>query len=144
MAEWDIQTWVVGGTGLAGAITILITKGISFFRNEQTAQANSGAQKTSFDTLRLQIEALQADNADLRREFHIMDNKLHKQQTKLTRTEMLVRQFVGLVREHGITVPGYMQAELDDILADERPIEEPRPADARTRATDSKVAPLQA
>ena len=131
MTEWDLPEKVFGGAVSLGAVALLFQKAISFFRTEQAAQSVSTAQKTSFDTLRSQIEALQADNALLHQQFHIMDAKLHRQQTKLTRTEMLVRQFMGLVKEHGVTVPGYMQEELDDILDE-------RPADARTRTTDAK------
>ena len=131
MTEWELSEKVFGGAVGLGAVALLFQKAISFFRTEQAAQSVSTAQKTSFDTLRSQIEALQADNALLHQQFHIMDAKLHRQQTKLTRTEMLVRQFMGLVKEHGVTVPGYMQEELDDILDE-------RPADARTRTTDAK------
>jgi len=131
MTEWELPEKVFGGAVGLGAVALLFQKAISFFRTEQAAQSVSTAQKTSFDTLRSQIEALQADNALLHQQFHIMDAKLHRQQTKLTRTEMLVRQFMGLVKEHGVTVPGYMQEELDDILDE-------RPADARTRTTDAK------
>jgi len=131
MDEWEIPKQVAGGAGVTAMLALAIAKGISFLRSEQAAQNGSTATSESFKTLRLQIEALQADNVLLRKEFHVMDTKLHRQQTKLTRTEMLVRQFMGLVKEHGVTVPGYMQEELDDIL-------EERPVDSRTRATDSK------
>lgn len=132
MDEWDFSNKAAIGAGGLAALAVLIQKAISFFRAEQAAQSNSTANATSFNTLRLQIEALQADNVLLRKEFHLMDTKLHRQQTKLTRTEMLVRQFMGLVREHGISVPGYMQDELDDLL------QEDRGPESRTRATDLK------
>jgi len=127
MDDWELPKQVAGGAGVLAMITIAIAKGISFLRAEQSAQNGSAANAEGFKTLRLQIEALQADNVLLRKEFHLMDTKLHRQQTKLTRTEMLVRQFMGLVKEHGVTVPSYMQEELDDILDE-------RPADARTHA----------
>jgi len=131
MTEWELPEKVFGGAVGLGAVALLFQKAISFFRTEQAAQSVSTAQKTSFDTLRSQIEALQADNALLHQQFHIMDAKLHRQQTKLTRTEMLVRQFMGLVKEHGITVPGYMQDELGDLLEERTP-------ETRTRASDAK------
>ena len=132
MTEWDLSEKVFGGAVGLGAVALLFQKAISFFRTEQAAQSISTAQKTNFDSLRRQIEALQADNAMFHQQFHIMDAKLHRQQTKLTRTEMLVRQFMGLVKEHGITVPGYMQDELGDLL------QEDRGPETRTRATDTK------
>ncbi len=76
----------------------------------------SGTMDAQFKVLREQLEGQQNDNRLLRLEFNKMDVKLHRQQTKLTRTEMLVRQFVGLMREHNIEVPKYMQDELDDLL----------------------------
>ena len=132
MNEWDLPSKVGLGAGGLAAAAIVLQKAISFFRAEQAAQNISAAQSANFDTLREQIKALQADNVELRKEFHLMDAKLHRQQTKLTRTEMLVRQFVGLVREHGTPVPEYMQAELDDLLSQDRSPE------TRTRASDVK------
>ena len=134
MDNWDLSNKVAAGAGLLGLIAVALQKAISFFRAEQANQSSSAANAENFKTLRLQIEALQADNVELRKEFHLMDAKLHRQQTKLTRTEMLVRQFVGLVREHGTPVPAYMQAELDDLLQPDRA------PDTRTRATDAKEA----
>lgn len=132
MTEWDLPEKVGAGAAALAGIAIAVQKGISFLRNEQNSQSSSATQKTLFDTFRAQIEALQADNALLHQQFHIMDAKLHRQQTKLTRTEMLVRQFMGLVKEHGITVPTYMQDELGDLL------QEDRGPETRTRATDTK------
>lgn len=81
--------------------------------------ASAAATEAQFKALREQIEHLQADNKALHTAFNEMDAKLHRQQTKLTRTEMLVRQFVGLVKERGVEVPAFMQSELDDLLKPE-------------------------
>lgn len=64
-----------------------------------------------------QMEVLKAENKELRIAFQQLDAKLHRQQTKLTRTEMLLRQFVGLVKEYGVRVPDFMQIELTELLA---------------------------
>ena len=45
-----------------------------------------------------------------------MDRKLHMQQRTMTRMEMLLRQFSGLVQEHGTPVPAYMQKELMELI----------------------------
>ena len=111
---------VTGGTAL---VVTLAWYGRQFYMNWMKGRpeiAASGAMDAQFKVLREQIEALQRDNTELRLAFHQMDAKLHRQQTKLTRTEMLVRQFVGLVKEHGIPVPQFMQEELDDLLAPDK------------------------
>ena len=130
--DLDVSEKAFGGVTVIGFAVVVLQKAISFFRAEQANQSSSTANAVGYNTLRLQIEALQADNADLRREFNLIDTKLHKQQVKLTRTEMLVRQFVGLVREHGTPIPAFMQDELDDLLKPERE------AELRTRASDTK------
>ncbi len=129
-SEWDISQKVLGGAGLVGVAIVALQKTISFFRAEQTLQLSNTASAANFKSLREQIEALQADNTEIRNQFYMLDAKLHRQQTKLTRTEMLVRQFVGLVKENGIVVPAYMQDELDELLKPDRP------PDIRTRASD--------
>lgn len=83
--------------------------------------ASAAAVEAQFKALREQIEHLQADNKALHKGFNEMDIKLHRQQTKLTRTEMLLRQFVGLVQQHGTPVPAFMQKEVDDLLNPETP-----------------------
>ncbi len=110
---------VTGGTAL---IVTLAWYGRQFYLNwmkSRTDVVASSAVEQQIRMLQDQMTEVRAENKELRLAFHQMDLKLHRQQTKLTRTEMLVRQFVGLMREHNIEVPGYMQAELDDLLKPE-------------------------
>ena len=122
--------WQILGLGIAGlsGAVMLIFKVLSVVRKEQEGQASSIATKSQFDLLQSQIRACQADNTLLREQFNLMDVKLHRQQTKLTRTEMLLRQFCGLVRDHGIPIPRHMLDELADLIGDDGPPPEPPPA----------------
>lgn len=129
--QWDISEQVLGGTGVLATLAYSVQKFMTVFRNEASNQASASAIESQFNSLRKQIEALQTDNSDLRKAFNEMDIKLHKQQTKLTRTEMLVRQFVGLMREHGTPIPAFMQTELNDLIKTDRD------PDAKTRSSDA-------
>lgn len=111
---------VTGGSALALVLAGYARKFYMDWMKGRPEIAASGAMDAQFKVLREQLEAIQRDNTDLRNAFNSMDVKLHRQQTKLTRTEMLVRQFVGLVKEHGIPVPKYMQEELDDLLKEDK------------------------
>ena len=81
--------------------------------------ASAAAVEEQFKAFRAQLAAQQTEIRELRSEVTRMDKTIHNQQTKLTRTEMLVRQFVGLVKERGIEVPSFMQSELDDLFKEE-------------------------
>lgn len=81
--------------------------------------ASAAAVEEQFKAFRAQLSAQQTEIRELRNEVTRMDVVIHRQQTKLTRTEMLVRQFVGLVKERGVEVPPFMQQELDDLLKQE-------------------------
>lgn len=48
-----------------------------------------------------------------------MDKTIHKQQIKLTRFAVLVVQLVGIIVGAGNTVPPAIQAEIDDLMAEE-------------------------
>lgn len=80
--------------------------------------ASAAAVEEQFKAFRAQLSAQQQEIKELRAEVTRMDSTIHKQQTKVTRLEMLVRQFVGLSKEHGMPVPAFMQAELDDLFKD--------------------------
>ena len=67
-------------------------------------------------SIRASIEASKLESAEFRAQLAIFDRKLHQQQRTITRMEMLLRQFSGLVRDHGIEVPPYMQKELDELI----------------------------
>lgn len=128
MSELDLgQQLGLGAAGIAGAV-MLIFKVLSVVRKEQETQAGSAANKAQFESLQSQIRACQSDNTLLREQFNLMDVKLHRQQTKLTRTEMLLRQFCGLVRDHGIPIPKHMLDELADLIGDDLPPPPPPPA----------------
>lgn len=128
--DWDISEQVLGGTGVLAGLAYSVQKMMTFWRNESNNQASAAATTANYESLRKQIEAMQVDNNQLRQSFNEMDLKLHRQQTKLTRTEMLVRQFVGLMRQHGTPIPEFMQAELNDLIKDDRDPE------TRTRSSD--------
>ena len=108
-------------TGSSGALAagIILRKFYTDWMKGRPEVANASAITEQFNALRTQLTLLQADNKELRDAFNAMDVQLHKQQTKLTRTEMLLRQFVGLIRQHDIDVPVFMQEELDALLAPE-------------------------
>ncbi len=111
---------VTGGSALALVLAGYARKFYLDWMKGRPEIAASGAMDAQFKSLREQIEILQTDNTDLRKQFNLMDAKLHRQQTKLTRTEMLVRQFVGMAKEWGKEVPKFMQDELDELLVKDR------------------------
>lgn len=117
MSELDLLEKAVLGTGGAAGVVLLLFKLISFIKKEQVGQAGDSAAVTQFKALQEQIAQCQRDNTELRAQFNIMDKKLHTQQRTITRMEMLLRQFSGLVQEHGIPVPAYMQSELEDLIS---------------------------
>lgn len=109
---------LAGGSvlGLAGLRKLYLE-----WMKQRPEVAAADAIQKQIESLKETLETQRAEIKELRAEVGRMDVVIHRQQTKLTRTEMLVRQFVGLVKENGITVPGFMQDELDDLLKpDER------------------------
>lgn len=85
-------------------------------KKDQTTVANEEAQISQFQLLRESINSNKNELIELRVAFQIMDRKLHVQQRTITRMEMLLRQFSGLVSQNGIDVPVYMQAELEALI----------------------------
>jgi len=115
--EVGLNTETIAGGGIAGgAFLMYVRKFYLDWIGSRPQVASAAAVESQFKALREQIESLQADNKELRKEFNRMDVVIHRQQTKLTRTEMLVRQFVGMAKEWGKEVPKFMQDELDDLL----------------------------
>lgn len=108
---------IATGSGGVLAAGIFLRKFYMDWMKGRPEVASASAVAEQFNALRTQLTILQADNAELRAAFHQMDLKVHRQQTKLTRTEMLLRQFIGLIKQHDIDVPSYMQAEMDDLLS---------------------------
>lgn len=89
--------------------------------------ASDDAQISQIKSMQDAIEANRKDMVAIRMQQERMSAQIHNQQTKLTRMEMLLRQFSGLVREHGIEVPKFMQDELDDLIKQDPPDNSPTP-----------------
>lgn len=97
------------------------------FRKDNASTSTSVAQESAntqqFKALQDAITAsqvfaqtLQREIIELRAGHQLMDRKLHMQQRQMTRMEMLLRQFSGLVKEHGTPVPAHMQRELEELI----------------------------
>lgn len=85
-------------------------------KKDQTTVAGEEAQAAQFKLLQDSINSNKAEMIELRAAFQIMDRKLHVQQRTITRMEMLLRQYAGLISQHGISVPKYMQDELEALI----------------------------
>lgn len=109
--------WVGGAAGTVGLI--FLRKFFQDWINSRPQLATANAVAEQVKMLQGQITSQQTEIRELRGEVSRMDATIHRQQTKLTRTEMLLRQFVGLVQQHGTPVPSFMQAEVDDLLNQE-------------------------
>lgn len=116
------------GAGL-GAIVYGYQKYSVSRKKDQTTVASEEAQIAQFKLLQDSINSNKSELIELRAAFQIMDRKLHVQQRTITRMEMLLRQFSGLVSQNGIAVPGYMQAELEELI--EADVDRQFPPDAR-------------
>lgn len=103
------------GAGL-GAIVYGYQKYNVTRKKDETTVASEEAQIAQFKLLQEAINNNRAETIELRAAFQIMDRKLHVQQRTITRMEMLLRQFSGLVSQNGIPVPGYMQEELEALI----------------------------
>ena len=103
------------GTGL-GAVVYGYQKFNVTLKKDGTVVAQEGANTSNFRSLQEAIDRLSSEVIELRTEHQQMDRKLHRQQRTITRMEMLLRQFSGLVSQKGIAVPNYMQAELDELI----------------------------
>jgi Flp pilus assembly protein TadB len=98
-------------------------------KKDATEVASESAKTAQYELLEASIKRNDERIRDLTVEFNAMDRKLHRQQRTITRMEMLLRQFSGLVSQNGMTVPAWMQAELDELIeadADIRASAEPR------------------
>lgn len=112
----DLITAVLAlGSGL-GALAYGYQKYQVSQKKDDTAVAREQAQTAQYRLLEDSIKSNKTELIELRAAFAIMDRKLHVQQRTITRMEMLLRQFSGLVSQNGITVPGYMQAELEALI----------------------------
>lgn len=114
----NAETVGIGGAGLTVALVTLRKLYIDWMKGRPEV-ANAAAVEEQFKAFRSQMALQQAEIKELRSEVTRMDRTIHIQQTKLTRTEMLVRQFVGLVQERGVEVPAFMQAELEALFKED-------------------------
>ena len=128
----DIITAVVAfGTGI-GAAAFGYQKYAVNQSKKDVAMASDGASIAQMLSITASIEASKIEAADFRAQLAIFDRKLHQQQRTITRMEMLLRQFSGLVRQHGIDVPNYMQKELEELI--ESDLDRSSPPSAEPRA----------
>ena len=114
------------GGAIAAAVTglyFVVQKYLVFRAKDQTVKTSEGAITEQFKVLQEALEAnrkeateARRETAELRVEFSRMDRTIHGQQRTITRMEMLLRQFAGLVQESGIVVPKYMQEELEILI----------------------------
>ena len=105
------------------ALYMVIQKYLVYRAKDKTAIAGDTAFTEQFKVLQEALEANRKEAAEarketaaLRLEFTRMDRVIHGQQRTITRMEMLLRQFAGLVQESGIVVPKYMQDELEVLI----------------------------
>ena len=103
------------GTG-AGALAFGYQRYAVAQSKKDLSVAGDSAQIAQIKGMQDAIEANRREMIVIRMQQERMGAQIHKQQTKLTRMEMLLRQFSGLVRQHGIEVPKFMQDELDDLI----------------------------
>jgi hypothetical protein len=103
------------GTGL-GAIAFGYQKYSLTQSKKEVLVASDDAQTTQYKLLQDAILGNKNELVELRAAFAMMDRKLHVQQRTITRMEMLLRQFSGLVSQNGIPVPAYMQSELEALI----------------------------
>ena len=103
------------GTGL-GTIVYGWQKYQVSKKKDDTVVANEQAQTAQYKLLADSIQSNKTELIELRAAFLIIDRKLHVQQRTITRMEMLLRQYAGLISQHGITVPKYMQDELEELI----------------------------
>lgn len=103
------------GAGL-GALVFGYQKYSVTRKKDQTTVASEEAQAAQFKLLQDSINNNKTELIELRAAFSIMDRKLHVQQRTITRMEMLLRQYAGLISQHGIAVPKYMQDELEALI----------------------------
>lgn len=85
---------------------------------DRTTTAGESTTAAQFETLQAAIEHNRVETSALRVDVTRMNGVIHTQQQTITRMEMLLRLFAGLVQQHGIDVPRYMSAELSALIVD--------------------------
>ncbi len=110
-----IKAVVALGAGL-GALVFGYQKYNVSSKKDDTSVASEEAKTAQYKLLQDAIWGNKNELIELRAAFQMMDRKLHVQQRTITRMEMLLRQFSGLVSQTGIPVPKYMQEELEALI----------------------------
>lgn len=105
------------------ALYLVVQRYLVTRAKDTTIKAGESAITEQFRVLQEALEAnrkeaaeARKETAELRLEFSRMDRTIHGQQRTITRMEMLLRQFAGLVQESGIKIPTYMQEELHVLI----------------------------
>lgn len=105
------------------ALYLAIQKYLVYQSRDNTTIHSERAIAEQFKVLQEALESNRKEAAEARREtaelrlaFARMDRTVHAQQRTITRMEMLLRQFSGLVQESGIVVPAFMQDELQALI----------------------------
>tara|TARA_R110000868_G_scaffold99334_1_gene273437 strand:- start:4658 stop:5065 length:408 start_codon:yes stop_codon:yes gene_type:complete len=115
----------VGGAIAAAVIAayLALQKYLVLRSKDTTIKTSESAITEQFKVLQEALEAnrkeaaeARKETAELRLEFSRMDRTIHGQQRTITRMEVLLRQFAGLVQDSGIIVPKYMQDELQVLI----------------------------
>jgi len=123
VAQIDTLEAVIGGAGALTFAGFMLRKWFVSWLADKPTIANNAAIAEQFEVLtesikanRAEIAALRLEVAALRSEVARMDATIHLQQRTITRMEMLIRQFLGLLDQSGIVVPQLMQDEIKDLL----------------------------
>lgn len=115
--ELAIDPTTVGlGSVLLTGIGLTLRKVYLDWMKSKPELASHTAFASQFKALQEAIDSNKTETIQLRAEVTRMDKTIHVQQRTITRMEMLLRQFSSVVQEQGITVPAFMQRELDDLL----------------------------
>jgi len=115
--NWDEIVKSIGALGVGlGAAAFGYQKYSVTKKKDDTTIASSDAQIAQFKVLQDAITSNKEELTELRAAFLMMDKTIHRQQRTITRMEMLLRQFSGLVSQNGIPVPPYMQEELEKLI----------------------------
>ena len=109
----EFATWVVVA---GGGIALGFNKLMTLWKREKVDQSEADATATQFSTFQSALTHQGQELAALRETVMTMDRTIHKQQRTVTRLEMLALQLIGLVQDHGISVPARMEDEINDLV----------------------------
>ena len=113
----DLDPSTIAGTGIGLLFLAFVArKWFVTWVFDNTHLSSTSAISAQFVTLQSSIDANKSEISALRTEQQRMDRIVHFQQRTITRMEMLLRQFSGLIQDNGIGVPPHLQTELADLL----------------------------